>query len=139
MNTALALACFASAAILATVTLKVAKQVKINNRTLKNLRKENAEIEKMITQEQLKELNQGQVKLYQKQIQDLRDKGKIEEANALEKQMIQGKDFELSKLQLSAQEKLSAAADKLKDTFAAIVSGPIGGFVSKLNFLFTIE
>ena len=82
-------------------------------------------------QEQLKELNQGQVKLYQKQIQDLRDKGKIEEANALEKQMIQGKDFELSKLQLSAQEKLSAAADKLKDTFAAIVSGPIGGFVSK--------
>jgi hypothetical protein len=82
-------------------------------------------------QEQLKELDKGQVKLYQKQIQDLRDKGKIEEANALEKQMIQGKDFELSKLQLSAQEKLSAAADKLKDTFAAIVSGPIGGFVSK--------
>jgi hypothetical protein len=82
-------------------------------------------------QEQIKELDKGQVKLYQKQIQDLRDKGKIEEANALEKQMIQGKDFELSKLQLSAQEKLSAAADKLKDTFAAIVSGPIGGFVSK--------
>jgi hypothetical protein len=82
-------------------------------------------------QEQLKELNQGQVKLYQKQIQELRDKGRIEEANALEQQMLQGKSFELSKIQLSAQEKLSAAADKLKDTFAAIVAGPVGGFVSK--------
>lgn len=82
-------------------------------------------------QEQLKELNQGQVKIYQKQIQELRDKGRIEEADALEQQMLQGKSFELSKIQLSAQEKLSAAADKLKDTFAAIVAGPIGSFVSK--------
>lgn len=82
-------------------------------------------------QEQLKKLNQGQVSLYKKQIDELREKGRIEEADALEKQMLQGKDFELSKLQLSAQEKLSAASDKLKDTFAAIVAGPIGGFVSK--------
>jgi hypothetical protein len=57
MNTALALACFASAAILATVTLKVAKQVKLNNRMIKNLRKENAEIEKMITEQQQLELD----------------------------------------------------------------------------------
>lgn len=81
--------------------------------------------------EQLKKLNQGQVSLYKKQIDELREKGKIEEADALEKQMFQRKDFELSKLQLSAQEKLSAAGEKLKDTFSAIVAGPIGGLVSK--------
>jgi len=50
----------------------------------------------LVKAEQLKNLDQAQVKLYQQQIKDLRDKGQIEKANALEQQMLNGKSLELA-------------------------------------------
>lgn len=90
----------------------------------------------LVKQEQIKKLDQGQVKLYQQQIDELKKKGKTDEANALEKQMLQGKEFELSQVQLSAQERMAAASEKLKDSLSSIIAGPLGKMVEMVASLF---
>ena len=90
----------------------------------------------LVKQEQIKKLDQGQVKLYQQQIDELKKKGKTDEANALEKQMLQGKEFELSQVQLSAQERMAAASEKLKDSLSSIIAGPLGTMVEMVASLF---
>jgi hypothetical protein len=86
----------------------------------------------LVKAEQLKNLDQAQVKLYQQQIKDLRDKGQIEKANALEQQMMAGKSLELANVQADAQERLSRAGEKFKDTIASIVAGPVGALLEKV-------
>ena len=90
----------------------------------------------LVKQEQIKKLDQGQVKLYQQQIDELKKKGKTDEANALEQQMLQGKSFELSQVQLSAQERMVAASEKLKDSLSSIIAGPLGTMVEMVASLF---
>jgi len=86
----------------------------------------------LVKAEQLKNLDQAQVKLYQQQIKDLRDKGQIEKANALEQQMLNGKSLELANVQADAQERLARAGEKFKDTIASIVAGPVGALLEKV-------
>jgi Flp pilus assembly protein TadG len=86
----------------------------------------------LVKAQQIKELDQAQVKLYQQQIKDLRDKGQIEKANALEQQMMAGKSLELANVQADAQERLSRAGEKFKDTIASIVAGPVGALLEKV-------
>lgn len=86
----------------------------------------------LVKAEQIKNLDQAQVKLYQQQIKELRDKGQIEKANALEQQMLNGKSLELANVQADAQERLARAGEKFKDTIASIIAGPVG---KSLEFL----
>jgi hypothetical protein len=86
----------------------------------------------LVKAEQLKNLDQAQVKLYQQQIKELRDKGQTEKANALEQQMMAGKSLELANIQADAQERLSRAGEKFKDTIASIVAGPVGALLEKV-------
>jgi hypothetical protein len=86
----------------------------------------------LVKAQQIKELDQAQVKLYQQQIKDLKDKGQIEKANALEQQMMAGKSLELANIQADAQERLSRAGEKFKDTIASIVAGPVGALLEKV-------
>jgi hypothetical protein len=86
----------------------------------------------LVKSEQIKNLDQAQVKLYQQQIKELRDKGQIEKANALEQQMMAGKSLELANVQADAQERLSRAGEKFKDTIASIVAGPVGALLEKV-------
>ena len=80
----------------------------------------------LVKAKQIKELDQDQVKLYQSQIKELRDKGQIEKANALEQQMLNGKSLELANVQADAQERLARAGEKFKDSIASIIAGPVG-------------
>lgn len=80
----------------------------------------------LVKSEQIKELDKNQVKLYQTQIQELKKKGQTEKANALEQQMLNGKSLELANIQADAQERLTRAGEKFKDTLSNIIAGPIG-------------
>jgi hypothetical protein len=80
----------------------------------------------LVKSEQIKTLDQNQVKLYQQQIKELKDKGQTEKANALEQQMMAGKSLELANVQADAQERLTRAGEKFKDTLSNIIAGPIG-------------
>jgi len=86
----------------------------------------------LVKSEQIKRLDQDQVKLYQTQIQELRKKGETEKANALEQQMLNGKSLELANVQADAQERLTRAGEKFKDSLASIVAGPVGGLLEKV-------
>jgi len=86
----------------------------------------------LVKSEQIKRLDQDQVKLYQSQIQELRKKGETEKANALEQQMLNGKSLELANVQADAQERLARAGEKFKDTLASVVAGPVGGLLEKV-------
>jgi hypothetical protein len=86
----------------------------------------------LVKSKQIAELDQAQVKLYQQQIKELKDKGQIEKANALEQQMLNGKSLELANVQADAQERLARAGDKFKDTIASIVAGPVGALLEKV-------
>jgi hypothetical protein len=86
----------------------------------------------LVKSEQIKRLDQDQVKLYQSQIKELRDKGQIEKANALEQQMLNGKSLELANIQADAQERLTRAGEKFKDSLASIVAGPAGALLEKV-------
>jgi hypothetical protein len=86
----------------------------------------------LVKREVIKNLDKNQVALYQTQIKQLRDKGQIEKANALEQQMLSGKSLELANVQADAQERLTRAGDKFKDVVSSIVAGPLGGMVEKL-------
>jgi hypothetical protein len=86
----------------------------------------------LVKSEQIKRLDQDQVKLYQSQIKELKDKGQIEKANALEQQMLNGKSLELANIQADAQERLTRAGEKFKDSLASIVAGPAGALLEKV-------
>jgi len=86
----------------------------------------------LVKSEQIKRLDQDQVKLYQSQIKELRDKGQIEKANALEQQMLNGKSLELANVQADAQERLTRAGEKFKDALSSVVAGPVGGLLEKV-------
>jgi hypothetical protein len=69
----------------------------------------------LIKQEQLKHILGDQTSLYQKRIQELKKEGKVEQANELEKQILQGKTLKIAELNLDAQSRISAASEKMKD------------------------
>lgn len=86
----------------------------------------------LVKRETIKNLDKNQVTLYQSQIKQLREKGQLEKANALEQQMLSGKSLELANIQADAQERLTRAGDKFKDVVSSIVAGPLGGMIEKL-------
>jgi archaellum component FlaC len=90
----------------------------------------------LIKQEQLKHILGDQTSLYQKRIQELRKEGKVEQANELEKQILQGKTLEIAELNLDAQSRISAASEKMKDSFNSIIAGPLGTIVETVASLF---
>jgi hypothetical protein len=90
----------------------------------------------LIKQEQLKHILGDQTSIYQKQIKELRDKGKIEQADELEKQILQGKTLEVAKLNLDAQTRISAAGEKMKDSLNSVIAGPLGTMVEMVASLF---
>jgi hypothetical protein len=90
----------------------------------------------LIKQEQLKHILGDQTSLYQKRIQELRKEGKVEQANELEKQILQGKTLKIAELNLDAQSRMSAASEKMKDSLNSIIAGPLGTIVETVASLF---
>jgi len=90
----------------------------------------------LIKQEQLKHILGDQTSLYQKRIQELKKEGKVEQANELEKQILQGKTLEIAELNLDAQSRISAASEKMKDSLNSIIAGPLGTIVETVASLF---
>jgi hypothetical protein len=78
------------------------------------------------TQQLLNRLKPAEKRAYKDAIKAAQEKGDFDKAAALEKQMNQGKEFELAKVNLDAQQKFNAAVDKLKGLLASIVEGPLG-------------
>jgi hypothetical protein len=66
------------------------------------------------------------------EIEKLRKDGKGDQADAIEKAVMEGKSVDMAKQQVATQEKLAAAADKFKDILASIVGGPIGTLLDGL-------
>lgn len=66
------------------------------------------------------------------EIEKLRKDGKGDQADAIEKAVMEGKSVDMAKQQVSTQEKLAAASDKFKDILASIVGGPIGALLDGL-------
>jgi hypothetical protein len=90
----------------------------------------------LIKQEQLKHILGDQTSLYQKRIQELKKEGKVEQANELEKQILQGKTLKIAELNLDAQSRISAASEKMKDSFNSMIAGPLGTIVETVASLF---
>ena len=78
------------------------------------------------TQQAISKLSVKDKQAYKDAIKAAQEKGDYDKAAALEKQMNQGKEFELAKVNLDAQQKFNAAVDKLKGLLASIVEGPLG-------------
>lgn len=66
------------------------------------------------------------------EIAKLRAEGKGKLADDIEAGLVQGQSYETTKAQVDAQEKFAAAVDKMKEAFAALVSGPLGMMVDGL-------
>ena len=90
----------------------------------------------LIKQEQLKHILGDQTSLYQKRVKELREEGKVEQANELEKQILQGKTLEIAELNLDAQTRISAAGEKMKDSLNSVIAGPLGTMVEMVASLF---
>lgn len=89
----------------------------------------------LVKAEQYKNLGAADSKLLQDKIQKLKDAGKIEEANALEKQALESKNVALSEQQLSDQAKMDKAVQSMKQSFVGIIApfiGPLSKAVEKL-------
>jgi hypothetical protein len=89
----------------------------------------------LVKAEQYKNLKNGDAKLLQDKIQKLKEAGKIEEANALEKQALESKNVALSEQQLSDQAKMDKAMQSMKQSFVGIIApfiGPLSKAVEKL-------
>jgi len=82
----------------------------------------------LVSQERLGKLNAQQKKVY-----DEIKKTRGEEAAKQALQALQeGKSLEHSKIQLDTQKQMEAAIERMKESLAAIVAGPLGGFVEGL-------
>ena len=90
----------------------------------------------LIKQEQLKHILGDQTSLYQKRVKELREEGKVEQANELEKQILQGKTLEIAELNLDAQTRISAAGEKMKDSLNSVIAGPLGTIVETVAGIF---
>jgi hypothetical protein len=89
----------------------------------------------LVKAQQYKNLGAADSKLLQDKIQKLKDAGKIEEANALEKQALESKNVALSEQQLSDQAKMDKAMQSMKQSFVGIIApfiGPLSKAVEKL-------
>jgi hypothetical protein len=78
------------------------------------------------TQQAINKLGTEDKKAYDEAIKAAIYKGDIDKANSLEKQRNQGKEFELAKVQLSAQEEFNTTIEKAKGIFASIIERPLG-------------
>ncbi len=92
----------------------------------------------LVSQERL-----GKLDLQQKKVYDEIKKSRGEEAAQKALAALQeGKSLEHSKMQLDTQKQMEAAIERMKESFAAIVAGPLGGFVeglaSSLSFVSSI-
>lgn len=89
----------------------------------------------LVKAEQYKNLKTADSKLLQDKIQKLKEAGKIEEANALEKQALASGQVALSEQQLSDQAKMDKAMQSMKQSFVGIIApfiGPLSKAVEKL-------
>ena len=82
----------------------------------------------LVAQEQLSKLSGQQRKVYEQIKKDKGEAAANEALNALKT----GKSLEASKMQLDTQKQMEAAVERMKESFAAIVAGPLGGFVEGL-------
>lgn len=89
----------------------------------------------LVKAQQYKNLGTADSKLLQDKIQKLKEAGKIEEANALEKQALASGQVALSEQQLSDQAKMDKAMQSMKQSFVGIIApfiGPLSKAVEKL-------
>lgn len=86
----------------------------------------------LVQQENLNRLGSETKKQIQAQVEELRKKGKVEEANQLMASI--GNDTQAKDAldRIAAQEKFNAAMDKLKSMIASIVEGPAMNFVNAI-------
>lgn len=92
------------------------------------------------TQQAISELSVKDKQAYQEAIKSAQEKGDYDRAAALEKQMNQGKEFELAKVNLDAQTKFNKAIERLKGLLASVVEGPLGKMADKItNMIAGIE
>ncbi len=86
----------------------------------------------LIQQENLNKLGSETKKQIQAQADELRKKGKVEEANRLMNSIGNEDEAEEALRQLSAQETFNAAVEKLQSIIGNIVAGPMGELLDKL-------
>ena len=78
------------------------------------------------TQQAISRLTLQDRSAYKEAIKDAQNKGDYDRAAALEKEMSQGKEFKMAKLNLDAQTKFNKAVEKMKAILTSIVEGPLG-------------
>ena len=94
----------------------------------------------LVQQENLNRLGSETKKQIQEQADELRKKGKIDEANQLLNSIGDEKQAEEALKRIDAQEKFNAAMEKMQSIIGNIVAGPMGKLLDKLaNFLSDAE
>jgi hypothetical protein len=87
----------------------------------------------LVKQKQLNTLTIQDQNELKKKKQELIEQGKIEEANALEREAIAGKSFKLAEQERKEKEKLTASIDNLKRNLFGLLSGPISSIIKSIT------
>jgi hypothetical protein len=83
----------------------------------------------LIKQEKLAKVGTNQ----KNELAKLRKEGKGKLADDIEAGIVAGKSYELSKAQVSSQQKLEESVQKMKDGFTSLMEGPLGAMVDGLG------
>ena len=82
----------------------------------------------LVKQEKLAKLGSNQ----KNELAKLRKEGKGKLADDIEAGIVAGKSYDLSKAQVSSQQKLEESVQKMKDGFTTLMEGPLGAMVDGL-------
>ena len=82
----------------------------------------------LLHQEKLSKLGNKEKQI----LAQMRKDGEGKLADEIEAGIVQGKSFELSKAQVSSQQKLEESVQKMKDGFTSLMEGPLGAMVDGL-------
>jgi len=82
----------------------------------------------LIKQEKLAKIGTNQ----KNELAKMRKEGKGKLADDIEAGIVAGKSYELSKAQVSSQQKLEESVQKMKDGFTSLMEGPLGAMVDGL-------
>ena len=86
----------------------------------------------LLHQEKLSKLGNKEKQI----LAQMRKDGEGKLADEIEAGIVQGKSFELSKAQVSSQQKLEESVQKMKDGFTSLMEGPLGAMVDGLASAF---
>ena len=87
----------------------------------------------LVKEKQLAALDSQQRKLIAEAKQKLIDQGKIEEAQAFEKNILASKNVDLALMERSEREKTAESIENLKKSFFSLTNGPIVSIIKSFN------